>query len=423
MPRDRKPVPKSILENDQTVLFTPYLTGSGLPVSDSELSFNRGNELSMRGDKVKDISIGLQDIDEAVMYYFNNVIKPTVIQDDNRMAVRVIYGNPERWKSVQQDGFYRDSNNQITVPIIMIKRGEVSKNRTAGNKLDGNIVHNYQVVGTKYNHRNAYDKFSILNNRQASQQYYVTAVPDYVDITYNCIIFTNFVEQNNKIVEAIEYASDSHWGDVNRFKFKARIDSFSTTTIIENGADRAAKTTFNIKLGGYIIPDTVNKDLAATRSKFYTKSQIVFDMEVIDASSDVTSIESLMFANSTPAQNSIGSTAFIGGGINVTNTISPTLNVNDLAYLNTNKTVVANTVTNTTATFNSTSILQPSTGSSLPATSLANFSFYANSLPITTDEIVSFVSDGGGNMVLTINPTLLGYYLTGKTIIAVGKFQ
>ena len=44
---------------------------------------------------------------------------------------------------------------------------------------------------------------------------------DYVTLTYSCIIQTYYVEQLNKIIEAINYASDSYWGNPERFKFKA----------------------------------------------------------------------------------------------------------------------------------------------------------------------------------------------------------
>jgi hypothetical protein len=33
----------------------------------------------------------------------------------------------------------------------------------------------------------------------------------------------------NKIIEAINYASDSYWGDKERFKFNAKIDTFSNS--------------------------------------------------------------------------------------------------------------------------------------------------------------------------------------------------
>jgi hypothetical protein len=213
------------------------------------------------------------------MYYFEKVIKPNVVQNGQQIAVPILYGSPERWKSVQADGFYRDNSGRLMIPLIMFKRETVEKDRSKGNKLDGNTAHLYQVVGTKYNARNAYDVFDVINNRIPSEQYYVTAAPDYLTLTYNCVIFTDFVEQNNKLVEAVEYASDSYWGDPARWKFRAAIDSFATTTLLEEGTDRAAKSTFTIKVNGYIIPNTVNKDMATARSKFYTKSQVIFTME------------------------------------------------------------------------------------------------------------------------------------------------
>jgi hypothetical protein len=253
----------------------------GKPVSETVFSENRGTDYSMKNDTVKDMSIGLEDIDNAIMYYFNNVIKPNVVQNGQQISVPIIYGSPERWKSVQSDGFYRDASGRMMAPLIMFKRENIEKNRSLGNKLDGNTAHLYQVVGSKYNSRNAYDRFDIINNRIPSEQYYITATPDYVTLTYNCIIFTDFVEQNNKLVEAINFASDAYWGDPARFKFRSMIDSFTTTTLLEEGTDRAAKSSFTIKVNGYIIPNTVNKDMATARSKFYTKSQVVFTMETV----------------------------------------------------------------------------------------------------------------------------------------------
>ena len=279
MARPLPVIPKNQSEVTQEVLPPAYIASQGKPVSDTVFSENRGNDISMKNDTVKDISVGLQDIDEAIMYYFNNIIKPNVVQNGIQIAVPVIYGSPERWKSVQADGFYRDNSSRLMAPLIMFKRDSVEKDRTLGNKLDGNKAHNYQVVGSKYNARNAYDQFDILNGKKPSEQHYISVVPDYITVNYTCIIFTDFVEQNNKLVEAIEYASDSYWGDPNRWKFRASIDTITTATLLEQGIDRAVKSTFSIKLHGYIIPDSVNKTLATARSKFYTTSQVVFDFE------------------------------------------------------------------------------------------------------------------------------------------------
>jgi hypothetical protein len=414
-----KPIPKNAEQISQEQVI-PYLKNEGKPVSDTVFSKNRGKDISFKGDTVKDISVGLEDIDYTVMYYFEKIIKPTVVQNNKQISVPIIYGSPERWKSVQSDGFYRDANGKRLAPLIMFKRESVEKNRNLGNKLDGNKAHLYQVVGTKYNIKNAYDKFSILNNRIPSEQYYISVVPDYVTLTYSCVIFTDFIEQNNKLVEAIQFASDSYWGDMNRWKFKARIDSFTTTTLLEQGEDRAARSTFNLILNGYIIPDTVNKDLAVARSKFYTKSQIVFDLEVIDGAGISTNIDEIKFVNKS-IKNATNSTSFIGGGINVT-TINGASS-EDLEYINTNITKQADTINiPNIVIFSNTSILQPPIGSSLPPTSINNFIFYVNGQYIPSSYLS--LNEVGGNVEITFDTLSIGFELQlTDEIIGIGKFE
>ena len=429
-PRRIKPTPKDAIEIDQQFI-NPYLanTNDGIVVEGHPLRNDRGRNFSFKDDKIKDIHVGLQDIDTAIMSYFNNVIKPTVVQDNNRMAVRTIYAHPERWKSVQADGFLRDNNGQIIIPIIMLKRDTVEKARGLGNKIDGNTIALYQIMGQSYNPRNAYDQFDVINNRIPSKQYYVSTVPDYITITYNCVIFTNFVEQNNKIVEAFEFASDSYWGDADRWKFRASIDSFSTTTIMDVGGDRAAKSTFNIKVNGYIIPDTISKDLATVRSKFYTKSQVIFDIETVDTiGGQSTNTDTTTFANSALAGNTMAASSFVGGGTNVTNTTIVnnynTISSGDSIYLGTNITKTANTISApATATFTGAAFLQPTAGSTLPATSVSNFTVYINGQFVPTNAITSF-SETGGNVVVVFNTSTLGFTISSTdAVTATGKFQ
>ena len=53
---------------------------------------------------------------------------------------------------------------------------------------------------------------SLLNNRKPQRKIHAVVIPDYVTISYKCIIMTYYVEQMNKIVEAINYASEAYWG-------------------------------------------------------------------------------------------------------------------------------------------------------------------------------------------------------------------
>ncbi len=68
--RDRKPIPKNQSEVTQASLNDAYLTSQGRPVSDSvaQRHENRALQTTRKTDKVKDISIGLEDIDYAIKY-------------------------------------------------------------------------------------------------------------------------------------------------------------------------------------------------------------------------------------------------------------------------------------------------------------------------------------------------------------------
>ena len=284
----KKPRPKTQREISEG-LQTPFSSEAGnpnnastqeqfSPENQANLPFNRSNQMSFKGDDVKLFTVGLKDIDESIMYYFNNVIRPFVIQNGERIAVPIIYGSPERWKSMQKDTYLRDKKGAIMMPIIVFKRDSMAKNRSLANKLDANQPNLYTSFQKSYNSKNFYSNFNLLNNRVPTKQYIANVVPDYVTLTYNCIIQTYYVEQLNKIIEAINYASDSYWGNPERFKFKALIDSFTTVTELQQSQERLVRGTFSLKMHGYIIPEIVQKDLNSIK-KYNDKSKIIFQME------------------------------------------------------------------------------------------------------------------------------------------------
>ena len=93
-----------------------------------EDSKNRALQKNIKGKDQNDFTIGIKDIDESIVFYFDEVIKPTVLQNGKKKNVPVIYGNQERWKAVQKDGFYRDKNGKIQAPLIMFRRETLEKN-------------------------------------------------------------------------------------------------------------------------------------------------------------------------------------------------------------------------------------------------------------------------------------------------------
>ena len=415
MARDLKPFPRNIVEVEQSQI-TSYLQAKPDSNEGTVFSQNRAKDLSFKGNKIKDISVGLEDMDQAIQYYFDNVIRPNVIQNGSRIAVPVLYGDAEKWKSVQNDGFYRDPGGKLMAPLIMYRRTNIDKNRTLGNKIDGNKAHLFNVFETKYNQKNFYDNFGVLTNRQPSKQYYVSVVPDYVTVTYECILFTNFIEQNNKLIEAIEFASDSYWGDFNRWHFRTKIDTFAVTNIVEQGNDRVAKTNFSMTLNGYLVPDTVNKEMA-NADMFYAPSQLIFGLET---TIDLQGVES---TTQMSESNTAGSTSYIGDGNQITNILLVGAALTDLTYLNTNKPLKSDIITvPNQALFTSASILNPDPVSSLPATTISNFVFYVNGQYVPS-AFASFITDLNGVRV-QFNTGSIGYSLeTDDEVIAIGKFQ
>ena len=257
----------------------PTVAGTNPP--ETRPNINRGRITSRKDDNVKDVSIGLQDHDEAIMYYFNNVIKPSVIINGNRTNVPIIYGSPERWKGVQKDGYFRDKEGKLQTPIIMFKRDSVEKRRDLGNKLDANNPQLYYTFQEKYSKRNQYDNFNVLQNIIPQKEFHTVVIPDYVTLQYSCIIWTDYIAQMNKLIEMINYSSDSYWGDKETFKFNARIDTYSNTTEVAQGENRVVKTNFGLTIQGYLIPDSLNKDLVKKPQKFFSKSRVVFNNELI----------------------------------------------------------------------------------------------------------------------------------------------
>lgn len=272
---------EQLSQNSITTYTNPETNSVINPKGELDQSTNRGNQVSMLGDNVETYKVGIKDIDTAIFYYFNEVLKPSVSQNGKMINVPVVYGSPERWAAMQKDGYYRDKNGKMQAPLIVFRRESIEKNRNLGNKLDANNPHNFGIFEKKFSKKNVYDRFGILNNRVEQKELYAVAIPDYVNIVYSCIIYTDYVEQNNKIIEGINFASDSYWGNPSTFRFRAMIDNYTTSAEIVQGNDRIVKTEFQINLLGHIVTDTYNAQLVNSK-KVYSKTNIKITSETVN---------------------------------------------------------------------------------------------------------------------------------------------
>jgi hypothetical protein len=129
----------------------------------------------------------------------------------------------------------------------------------------------------KYSPKNRYERFSIQNGVAPVEEMYEINVPHYVTVTYEVMIWTSFTEHMNKIVEAFQYATDRYWGNDNGYKFKVKIDSFDNQQEVGAGSERVIRTTFNMVVNAYLLPERYNEKPIVKKSR--TIKRIIFGVE------------------------------------------------------------------------------------------------------------------------------------------------
>ena len=279
----RRPIPSrgyNRLRENLSSGFANEFPVESFPSPDNRANINKGDITTRKDDNVGKVYIGLEDHDKAIAYYFENVIKPHVLVNGNRTKGPVLYGSAERWKTVQQDGYYRDKEGKIQTPLIYFKRDSIEKRRDLGNKVDGNNPQLYYTFEEKYTKRTQYDNFSVLQNREPQKEFHRIVIPDFIKLTYTATIWCDFISQMNGLIESINYSSDSYWGDPERFKFNAQINDFGSITEINQGDNRIVKTNFTINLQGYLVPESINKLLSKKSQKSFSKSTFVVNNEL-----------------------------------------------------------------------------------------------------------------------------------------------
>ena len=243
---------------------------------------NRSRELRRDNDDYKkNYSITLMDHDHAVMYYFHEVIKPVVEENGNQVKVPIMYSNPERWAGVTKSGFMVDRNKKRIIPAIAFRRVSIEKDPNYSiDKLDANKPRINYTFQKKFSVNNRYDSLSAMNGSLGeSSEFYSVTMPDYMIMNYEAVVWTNYTDQMNKIIEKINYTDGAYWGDPGKFKFRASIDSFTDASEYEQ--ERLIRTNFSFTFNGYLLPEEFN-GASNTQRSFSPKYVSTFGETVVD---------------------------------------------------------------------------------------------------------------------------------------------
>lgn len=233
----------------------------------------------------KPYSVGLYDVDESLGYFFDEILKPTVVENGETIKVPVIYGSPERWQSMKKQGFYRDAKSKLVLPLIMYRKTNITRNDAM---YFPRLDQLYYISAKKWDSKNKYDKFTVLNRKDgriindwqnSTDRYALTSIPNYVIINYEGVIWTSFTEQMNKLIEKITFKEGTYWGDPKKFKFRTEVDGFDIAVELATDTERMVKTNFTMTLYGYLLPEEID-DKLTTRVSLSPK-KIIFDIEHI----------------------------------------------------------------------------------------------------------------------------------------------
>jgi hypothetical protein len=258
--------------------------------ADSQVSqdpTNPGMDTKLEAGDQAPLQVTLMSIDETIVNYLSDTIKPTVIDNETVRMVPVLYGTPERWSTFRKDGIIREpGSDKAQTPVVMLRRTSVER-APLTNPSNKYLETSWE---TGWNKRNAYDKFAVLNNIRPSRQFHAVIIPDYVTVTYDVVLWTEYEEQMSDLIGQIQVEGDEYWGTRNGYKFRVRIDGFDSQTELEASQDRVVRSVFQMKVSAYLVPERMIKNfrLSPTTRKAYTAKKMVVIIETDGTTSNQT---------------------------------------------------------------------------------------------------------------------------------------
>jgi len=163
-------------------------------------------------------SIGIEDVDQAVVDYFDKKIAMTVEVERGRKKVPVVFASGERWKMIRDHRGLRDDNGTLILPLMTVRRTNIDRTRGFGG-----LAQETPFITISQNiHSKTGNLQNILNLRKRSgflgvpkkdkvvREYITLPFPDFATIFYEISIWTQYQTQMNEILEKIFHNYDWH---------------------------------------------------------------------------------------------------------------------------------------------------------------------------------------------------------------------
>jgi len=260
-------------------------------------------------------SCGIEDIDKAMFNLFNKDLPLFYELDGERKRVPVIFATGERFAILKRKKPLRDRNGTIILPLISITRNGLENNPSKGvadNQMLPHIIKRkiapedaaYQQLKNKENLENTKNTLSQEDEMESKDRvnknlslkpkvssdniYEFIEMPPikYVGATYEVVIWTNYAQEANRLVEAIMASYNLNAGQQFRidsdkpYWFVAFADNnFSMDTSFSDSTDseRYVKYTMSFTTNGYIVAPNIMGGKTALRS-FVSAPSVSFNV-------------------------------------------------------------------------------------------------------------------------------------------------
>lgn len=383
-----------------------------------DLILNRATQIRRDDDVIRTPRRTLYDIDFAMKWFVENEIQPQVTHNNELINVPVIFANGEKWDSVRRLGYLRDEKGMLQSPLVVLKRNTMTE-RDQLKKLDTNRpvsidgIGNQMYYRSKYNKRNRYEDelFPIpINNPQESKEIYAINIPEYVDIEYDLMLWTDFTTQMNEMIEQFMPYGGFAWGNEQN-KYQTHMRAFNFETLNTVGEDRLVRATTSLTVKGTLLAEQEFR--LSTLQKAYSIKRVRFDT-VIDVGLDLFSTtvvpeQLLQFQSQVLAGGSVtvSSTGGSSGGTSI--------NAETMSYLVDLTEKQASYSSNTTVTVSGAAAINPTT--SLAATK-AEFDIYINGQYIDK-AAYTWTPTTSATQTIIFDTNTLGYTIESDDVIIV----
>lgn len=271
-----------------------FIDDVNLQTNRSDFTQNRHLEVRRDKDKTRSLGITLYDVDFAIKSFIDKSIQLKVEDNGESITVPTIYANSEKWASIQKDGFLKDKRGKTIAPLISFKRSIVTiKPEMKRNKVATTDQLAY-FMSQKYNRLMPYDRFSTLYDKRKSRDYFITPIPDYVDVTYDFVVWCEYQSQLNHVLENFVYFAGQSFGEKNFFKFSTNLDNLTMEESNMSGQDRLVRANFELLVHAYLLPKEAATQV--TTKRVVSPNKILFGAETFstidDILGDTTDVES-----------------------------------------------------------------------------------------------------------------------------------